>query len=78
MEEIKLADEDMDRGFKRIGDMYNMTVAKVKEYFQNREDLMPLMHELLNEKILGYLREQAVLVAPAQTETTTENDGAES
>jgi trigger factor len=51
---------------------------KVKEYFQSREDLMPLMHELLNEKILGYLREQAVLVAPAQTETTTENDGAES
>ena len=32
-ESIKLADEDMERGFKRIGDMYNMPVAKVKEFF---------------------------------------------
>ncbi len=65
VEEIKLVDEDMDRGFKRIGDMYNMPVAKVKEFFQNRDDLLPFINELLNEKILAFLREQAVFVESA-------------
>lgn len=64
VEEIKLADEDLDRGFKRIGDQYNMPVAKVKEFFQNRDDLLPLMSELLNEKILAFLKEHAVYVTP--------------
>jgi trigger factor len=66
VEEIKLVDEDMERGFKRIGDMYNMPVAKVKEFFQNRDDLLPFINELLNEKILAFLREQAVFVESAQ------------
>jgi trigger factor len=65
-EEIKLVDEDMERGFKRIGDMYNMPVGKVKEYFQNRDDILPFINELLNEKILAFLREQAVFVESAQ------------
>jgi len=78
VEDIKLADEDMDRGFKRIGDMYNMPVAKVKEFFQNRDDLLPLMNELLNEKILAYLREQSVMVAPAKKEEAASEDASES
>ncbi len=71
-EEIKVEEEDMDRGFKRIGDMYNMPVAKVKEYFQNRDDLLPFMNELLNEKILAYLREQAVFVDAPEVEEKPE------
>lgn len=65
VEEIKLVDEDMERGFKRIGDMYNMPVGKVKEYFQNRDDLLPFINELLNEKILAFLREQVVFIESA-------------
>ncbi len=61
-EEIKVNDEDMERAFKRIGDQYNMTVAKVKEYFGNRDDLLPFMNEILNEKILTFLRENAKFV----------------
>ncbi len=76
IEEIKLADEDMDRGFKRIGDMYNMPVAKVKEYFQNRDDLLPFMNELLNEKILAFLREHAVMVDAPQAGTPMVDDPA--
>lgn len=73
VEEIKVADEDLDRGFKRIGDQYNMDVAKVKEYFQNRDDLLPFMNELLNEKILNFLRDEATLVeAPASPQEATE------
>ena len=66
-EEIKVEEEDMERGLKRIGDMYNMSVAKVKEYFQNRDDLLPLMNELLNEKILAFLRTEAVFVEAAES-----------
>ncbi len=68
IEGIKVNDEDLDRGFKRIGDQYNMPVAKVKEYFQSRDDLLPFMNELLNEKILHFLKEAAVVV-PAEEGT---------
>lgn len=77
VEDIKIKDEDMERGFKRIGDQYNMSVAQVKEFFKSRDDLMPLMNELLNEKVLGYLREEVKFVepeaAPAE-ETKTEEE----
>jgi trigger factor len=63
-EDIKVNDEDMDRGFKRIGEQYNMSVAKVKEFFQHRDDLLPFMNEMLNEKVLHFLRDQAKIVEP--------------
>ncbi len=70
VEGIKIEDEDLERGFKRIGDQYNMPVAKVKEFFQSRDDLLPFINELLNEKIIHFLKEQAVMVAekPVQAE----------
>ena len=73
-EEIQVAEEDMDRGFKRIGDMYNMSIAKVKEYFQSRDDLLPFMNELLNEKILRFLREKAVLVEAEEVEKNEQDE----
>lgn len=66
VEEIKVNDEDLERSFKKIGDQYNMSVAKVKEFFQNRDDLLPLMNEVLNEKVLGFLREEANLIEPSK------------
>ncbi len=65
VEDIKVQDEDLERTFKRIGEQYNMPVARVKEFFKNRDDLLPLMNEVLNEKILGFLKEQAQLIDPA-------------
>lgn len=64
VEEIKVNDEDLERSFKKIGDQYNMSVAKVKEFFQNRDDLLPLMNEVLNEKVLKFLRDEATLIEP--------------
>jgi trigger factor len=66
VEGIKVNDEDLERGFKRIGDQYNMTVDKVKEFFHSRDDLLPFMNELLNEKILHFLKEEAVIVPAAE------------
>lgn len=74
VEKIKVEEEDMERGLKRIGDMYNMPVAKVKEFFQNRDDLLPLMNELLNEKILAFLREKAVFVDAVKAERDAEEN----
>lgn len=74
VEKIKVEEEDMERGLKRIGDMYNMPVAKVKEFFQNRDDLLPLMNELLNEKILAFLREKAVFVDAVKAEQDAEEN----
>lgn len=67
VENIKVNDEDLDRTFKKIGDQYNMPVARVKEFFQNRDDLLPLMNEVLNEKILAFLKQETTLVDPAAT-----------
>lgn len=76
VEEIKVLEEDMERGLKRIGDMYNMSVAKVKEFFKSRDDLLPLMNELLNEKILAFLRKEATLVEAVKEKESVEDGSA--
>ena len=58
-EELKLENVDIDKGFQRIADQYNMPIAEVKKYFSNRDDLLPFMAELLNEKILSFLIDAA-------------------
>jgi trigger factor len=68
VEEIKLADEDIERGYQRIADEYNMTLAEVKGYFKRREEIMPFINELLNEKILLFLREHANFIEEAVDE----------
>ena len=62
VEEIKIEDEDIERGYQRIAGQYNMTVAEVKQFFQRREEVLPFVNELLNEKILKFLRDEAKLV----------------
>ena len=74
VEEITLTDEDLEQGYSRIADEYNMTVENVKGYFKKREELMPFMAELLNEKILNFLRNEANLV---ESEAGAEEAGEE-
>jgi len=66
-EGLKLENEDIDKGFQRISDQYNMPVSEVKKFFSNRDDLLPFMAELLNEKILSFLLDAAKvkIVPPA-------------
>jgi len=71
VEEIKVNDKDLEGTFKRIGDQYSMPVEKVKEFFKSRDDLLPLMNEVLNEKILKFLKEEAKVLEPS-----TENKAA--
>lgn len=59
LESIKIEDEDLQRGYQRIANQYNMSVAEVKQFFQRREEVLPFVNELLNEKILRFLREAA-------------------
>lgn len=70
-ENITLTDEDMNNGFQRVGDTYGMTVADVKQYFKNREDLLPFMNELLSEKIVAFLRDAAVVTKVPATDPVT-------
>jgi len=56
-EEIKVVEEDINDGFTRIAKQYNMTIPEVKNFFKSRDDMLPFMNELLNEKILKFLRE---------------------
>ena len=68
VEEIKIADEDIQRGYQRIADQYRMTIDEVKKYFKRREEILPFMNELHNEKVLTFLREQAKYTEVAPTE----------
>lgn len=70
-EDIKVLDEDLNNGFARIAKQYNMTVSEVKGYFKNRDDMLPFMNELLNEKILKFLRNEAKYI-PVDTEEKNE------
>ncbi len=71
LEEIKLADEDIERGYERIAAEYNMTVPEVKGYFKRREEILPFLNELLNEKILQFLRDEANYI---EVEATPEDN----
>ena len=68
IEEIKIADEDIQRGYQRIADQYRMTLDEVKKYFKRREEILPFMNELHNEKVLNFLREQANFTDAAPAE----------
>jgi len=59
-EKIKLEEADINQGFGRIAEQYNMTVDEVKGFFKRREDMLPFLNELLNEKILKFLGDEAV------------------
>ncbi|MBI4791348.1 MAG: trigger factor [Deltaproteobacteria bacterium] len=61
VEDIKLTDEDISKGFERIASQYGMPVDEVKKYFRSRNELLPFMNELLSEKILEFLRTNAVV-----------------
>lgn len=66
-EDIKVLEEDIEKGFKRISEQYKMPVDEVKKYFANRDDLLPFINELLSEKILDFLRAEAkVKIVPAE------------
>ncbi len=76
LEEIKLEDEDIERGYQRIANEYNMSVAEVKQFFQRREEVLPFINELLNEKILRFLREASNLI-DEKPQAKTEQKAAE-
>ena len=74
VEEIKVEEEDINNGFDRIAKQYNMTVPEVKGYFKSRDDMLPFINELLNEKILNFLRDEAqyVAVSPEKEQSSEE------
>lgn len=69
VEKIKISESDLTKAFERVAQQYSMPIEEVKKFFQNRNDLLPLMNELLNEKILEFLKENTVI-----KEVRTEND----
>jgi trigger factor len=71
-EDIKVQDEDINQGFERIAKQYNMTVSEVKGYFKSRDDMMPFISELLNEKILKFLQGEAKYI-PLVAEATDDD-----
>jgi len=74
LEDIKVLDEDIENGFARIAKQYNMTVPEVKGYFKSRDDMLPFIGELLNEKILKFLRNEAKYVEKATDKDSTGSD----
>jgi trigger factor len=76
-EDITLAEEDIQKGFGRIASQYNMTVDEVKGYFKSREDMLPFLNELLNEKILKMLQDEAVFTAVAAPEPDADSTEAQ-
>ena len=49
-----------------------MPLEEVKKFFTKRDDLLPYVNELLNEKILTFLSDQAVIKTVAADEAAGE------
>jgi len=77
LESIKIEDKDMNNGFARIAKQYNMTVPEVQGYFKSRDDMLPFINELLNEKILKFLRDEAQYVTASPQEESTKEINSE-
>jgi len=75
LEDIKVLDEDINNGFARIAKQYSMTIPEVQGYFKSRDDMLPFIGELLNEKILKFLRGESKYIGLAAEQ---ENKAAES
>jgi trigger factor len=75
LEDIKVLDEDLNNGFARIAKQYNMTIPEVQGYFKSRDDMLPFIGELLNEKILKFLRGESkyIELTEEQDSQSTEN-----
>jgi len=74
VEDIKVVEEDMNNGFARIAKQYNMTVPEVQGYFKNRDDMLPFIGEILNEKILNFLVQESTFI-PMATEEEKHTSG---
>jgi trigger factor len=74
VEDIKVVEEDMNNGFARIAKQYNMTVPEVQGYFKNRDDMLPFIGEILNEKILNFLVQESTFI-PMATEEEKQTSG---
>ncbi len=61
-DDIKIEEEDIKQGFERIAKQYNMSIEEAKGYFKKREDMLPFLNELLNEKTLKFLSAEAKFV----------------
>jgi trigger factor len=72
IEAIKIADEDIQRGYQRIAEQYGMNIDEVKNYFKRREEILPFMNELHNEKVLNFLREHAQYIEEAASDAPGE------
>ena len=77
MEDIKVLDEDLNNGFARIAKQYNMTVPEVQGYFKNRDDMLPFIGEILNEKILEFLRIESKYIEITSAEQEKESSESE-
>ncbi len=62
VEGIKVDDADIEAGFARVAEKYQMKVDEVKKYFAKRDDLLPFLNELLSEKILDFLKKESEIV----------------
>ncbi len=72
-EDIKLADQEIESGFKRIAVQYGMSVDEVKEHFKGRDNLLPFLGEIFNEKVLSFLRANTIVTyVLALNEVTSE------
>ncbi len=76
-EDITVTDDDLEKAFKRVADQYGMSVPDVKQYFRKREDYLPLVNELLSEKVLSFVKDATTIkvVAP-ETKSTDEESQA--
>lgn len=75
-EKLELSDEELDKGFKEMADIYQQPVEHLKGYYQqNKDGLAYFKHTLLEKKVLKLIIEsgQITEVEPAETEEAAES-----
>jgi hypothetical protein len=56
--------DDVKAAIHELG-VQGLTVTEVKGYFKSRDDMLPFLGELLNEKVLKFLADESKYIAMA-------------
>ena len=71
-ETLDLSDEELDKGFQDMADIYRQPVDQIKAYYnQNQDGLTFFKHTLLEKKALKIIIDNSV-VEEVEPESTTE------
>ena len=77
-EGFKISDEELDKGLQRTAEKMNQPYEKVKDFYQKNNMMNSYRHQLLEDKVISFLRDQADISEVDTSASGSEEEQSES